>query len=189
MNRIARLIFPVVAALALTDMAPISAPTTSAPIHTQIAKLPLRFEANAGQWDERVGFVARSGGVTLFLTDAGATIKLRDVEQTATITMKLVGATPRAPRGEQELGTKSNFFLGNDHTKWRTNVPNFAQVRTKNSLSGVDIVWHGGEGGLEYDLAVAAGTDASTIALDIEGAESLHVRETASRPTATATHT
>ena len=148
--------------------------------HAQLARMPLRFEANAGQWDPRVRFVAHERGATLFITDDGMTIGLRDVTmrdnpRTAEVTMKLVGVRPSAPVGEEELVTKSNFFIGDDPAKWRTNVPSFAEVRAKDWLSGVNVVWHGGREGLEYDLEVAAKADASLIALDVEGATALSV--------------
>src|SRR5262249_1981393 len=152
----------------------------TAPVKANASKLPLRFEANAGQWDGRVRFAARQGGATLFITDEGMTVGLRDVKRpklaaettrneeresrekvvaeakTAAVRMQLVGGKASRPRGENELITKSNFFLGNDKTKWRTNVPNYRQVRARGWLPGVDVMWHGGESGLEYDLEVGA---------------------------------
>jgi hypothetical protein len=153
---------------------------------SHLAKMPLRFEANAGQWDPLVRFVAHGNGTTLFLTDDGMTVALQTVTMTprnaffesmSAVSMKLVGIRPSAPVGEMKLVTKSNFFLGNDRTKWRTDVANFAEVHAKQWLPGVDVVWHGGANGLEYDLAVAAGTDASTIVFDIEGATELSVSD------------
>jgi len=188
----------------------ISMPPTQAAVTARISKLPLRFEANAGQWDPRVQFVARQGGATLFITDEGMTIGLRDVNSSprtpgmsrederaarekalseakaAAISMKLVGARPSAPKGEQELVTKSNFLLGNDKTKWRTSVPNYGQVRAKDWVPGVDVVWHGGENGLEYDVEVAAGVDARELTFEIEGADRIDVAEDGSLEIATA---
>src|SRR5262249_53382157 len=91
----------------------------------------------------------------------------------------LVGASALVATGERALETKSNFFLGNVPADWRTNVPNYAQVRAKDWLPGVDVIWHEGDAaGLEYDLEVSAGTDARTIALDIEGADAVRVDAT-----------
>ncbi|HSQ62827.1 MAG TPA: SBBP repeat-containing protein [Polyangiaceae bacterium] len=181
-----------------------------ATVTARMTKLPLRFEANAGQWDPRVRFVARQGGATLFLTDEGMTIGLRDVKasprtagmspeeeraardealaeaKTAAVTLKIVGAKPAAPKGEEQLITKSNFFLGNDATKWRTNVPNYGQVRAKGWVPGVEVLWHGGESGLEYDLEVAAGVDARGLTFEIEGADRIDVAEDGSLEIATA---
>jgi Beta-propeller repeat len=138
---------------------------------------PLRFEANAGQWDPRVRFAAHSTGSTLLITD--------DRFWVSAVAIHLVGAQPSTPRGEQELVTKSNFFLGSDPTRWRTNVPNYARVRATRWLSGVDVIWYGGATGLEYDLEVSAGVDARAIAFEIAGADSVAVTEDGSLEIAT----
>src|SRR3982074_2742937 len=41
-------------------------------------RLPLIFEANEGQTDEQVKFLSRGPGYDLFLTAAGAVLRLRD---------------------------------------------------------------------------------------------------------------
>jgi len=46
-------------------------------------KLPLRFEANPGQTDEQVKFLARGTGHTLFLTPTEAVMVFTKREQTA----------------------------------------------------------------------------------------------------------
>ena len=117
-----------------------------------------RFEANAGQWNPPVRFVARQGHATWFVTDRGATVALHARDRQATVTLALVGAKPGSVRGEAELAAKSNFFVG-DRTTWRTAVSNYARVRTQDQVPGVDVVWHAGKAGLEYDLEVAAGVD------------------------------
>jgi hypothetical protein len=85
------------------------------------------------------------------------------------IRMHLVGADARAAvMGADQLPGKSNYFIGNDPKKWRTNVPNYAKVRYQNVYPGVDLVYYGNEGGqLEYDFVVAPGADPSAIVLDV----------------------
>ncbi len=151
----------------------VDAPTMRGDITEQTAKLPLRFESNAGQWDARVRFVAQSKATKLFITDDAMSVQL--VGTSSLVTLGIAGAKPTAPRGEKELVTKCNYFLGNDPTRWRTDVPTFARVRTKDWLPGVDVVWHGGDGAVEYDLEVAAGVDATALVLTFDGAESVDV--------------
>ncbi len=86
--------------------------------------------------------------------------------------MKLAGANPKAKvSGLKELPGKSNYFIGNDPKKWRTNVPNYAEVKYEGVYPGIDLIYYGTEGGqLEYDFVVAPGADPSIIAFDIVGA-------------------
>jgi hypothetical protein len=46
--------------------------------------------------------------------------------------MKLRNANPAGKIIDMdELAGKSNYFIGNDPAKWRTNVPTYAKVSTK----------------------------------------------------------
>jgi len=84
----------------------------------------------------------------------------------AVLRMKLVGANPHAKvSGLDELPGKSNYFIGNDPKKWRTNVPNYAKVKYANVYPGVDLVYYGNQGQLEYDFVVRPGADPSSIEL------------------------
>ena len=61
------------------------------------AQLPLRFEANRGQVDEQVKFLARGAGYTVFLTSTDAVLSLRQGRsERAVIRVKPVGASAAA---------------------------------------------------------------------------------------------
>jgi hypothetical protein len=82
--------------------------------------------------------------------------------------MKLVGANGAAKAfGGDELPGKSNYFIGNDPKKWRTNVPTYAKVRYKDVYPGIDLVYHGNQRQLEYDFVVAPGADPKVIQLAV----------------------
>jgi hypothetical protein len=94
--------------------------------------------------------------------------KRSDVPQvtTAMLEMKLVGAYAKARvKGEGELPGKSNYFIGNDPKKWRTNIATYAKVRMEDVYPGVDLVYYGNQGRLEYDFVVQPGADPSVIRL------------------------
>jgi hypothetical protein len=87
--------------------------------------------------------------------------------------MKLVGASARAKvTGLAELPGKSNYFIGNDPKRWRTDVPNYAKVKYANVYPGVDLVYYGQQGQLEYDFVVAPGGDPRAIVLELASRES-----------------
>src|SRR5208337_4077565 len=69
--------------------------------------------------------------------------------------------------GLNELPGRSNYFIGNDPKKWRTNVPSYARVKYVGVYPGVDLLYYGNQGQLEYDFVVAPGADPSVIALDV----------------------
>lgn len=87
--------------------------------------------------------------------------------------MKLINSNP-APemKGEDILITKSNYFIGNDKEKWRTNI---ARVRYKEVYPGIDLIYYGNQRKLEYDLIVSPGSDPGIIQLAFEGADEITI--------------
>ena len=95
-----------------------------------------------------------------------------DAQTPAVVHFEMVGANPKPIfAGLEELAGKSNYFYGSDPTKWHTNVPTFARVRYRDVYPGVDLIFYGNHGQLEYDFVVAAGTDPKVIRLNVEGAK------------------
>ena len=162
---------------------------------TLLAGLPLIFEPNQGQGnlnpaDPRARFVSRGSGYSLFLGTEGAILSLvsedRDTSskshshhspaQVSSIEMKLMGANPAARlSGTEPLAGKSNYFFGNEPAKWRTGVAQFARVRYENVYPGINLVFYGNQGRLEYDFQVAPGADASQAELEFQGAKNVEL--------------
>lgn len=172
------------AAILLNDRSngfPTARPRSTAHWAQMYAALPLSFEANLGQTDPHVQFLARGRGYALFLTGREAVLTLEhpvsaaaDRQQQpappATLRLQLLGANARSTAtGTDELPGKANYFLGNDPSKWRTNIPTYARVKYESVYPGVDLVYYGTEGGeLEYDFVVAPGAEPKAIALGVE---------------------
>ena len=86
--------------------------------------------------------------------------------------LKLVGANPKTRViGLNELLAQSNYFLGRDPKKWRTRVPSYATVKYEDVYPGIDLVYYGNQGQLEFDFILAPGADPHAIRLEIVGTE------------------
>ena len=96
--------------------------------------------------------------------------------KTSVLRMRFEGSnsTPEIA-GTNPLPGKINYFIGNDPTKWHTDIPSYGAVRYKGVYPGVDAVFYGNQQRLEYDFVVAPGADPKAIALNIEGARKLGV--------------
>src|SRR5262249_6295771 len=57
----------------------------------------------------------------------------------------------------------------------RIAVPTYRRVRYVDVYSGIDLVYRGRAGGLEYDFVVAPGADPGRIGLAVDGAERLEL--------------
>ncbi len=156
---------------------------------------PLSFEHNVGQTDPHVKFLSRGPGYNLFLTSSEAVLSLHEppaagspqpgaiqAAEPATrgkgtvLRMAFVGANPNLRLvGMDELSGTSNYLVGSDKTTWRTGISTFAKVKYQGVYPGVDLVYYGNQGQLEYDFVVAPGADPSRIQLSFDGARRLRV--------------
>ena len=155
-----------------------------------LAGLPLIFEPNQGQGnldpaDSRAKFVAHGSGYGLFLGAEGAILTLdsrdrasRRERRVDSLEMKLAGANPDSSLAAMDrLPGKSNYLIGNDPSKWRTGVPQFARVRYENVYPGINLVFYGNQGQLEYDFQVAPGADPAKAELEFKGANQLALQD------------
>ena len=141
-----------------------------------LLQIPLSFTANLGQAGAAAQFVASGSGYGLALGTGGAAVSLSQGASTApdVVSMNLVGANPSASvSGLDPLPGKVNYFLGADPSQWRTNVPTFGKVQYQDAYPGIDLIYYGNQGQLEYDFVVSPGANPSQIAISYPGATSL----------------
>ncbi len=162
---------------------PAANPSSRGDAHARnlLTNLPLEFEANTGQSDPRVRFISRGSGLTSFLTDTENVIVLKrraksaqsreplPVEE-AVVRLKLDGARPPETfAGLEKSQGISNYFIGNDPSKWVTDVPHFQEIRASAIYPGIDLVYYGNGRQLEYDFRVRPGADPNQIRLLYSG--------------------
>src|SRR5207302_11147503 len=96
----------------------------------------------------------------------------------AFLRLKLAGASNDAViSGEEELESKTHYFIGNDPTQWHTNISNFRKVRYQAVYPGVDLVFYGNQRQLEFDFEVSPGANPRRIEMQFEGADKMEVDE------------
>ncbi len=140
--------------------------------HAILGQIPMIFEPNQGQVEPSVKFVSRGQGYNLYLQETGAVLALASKDQhIECVRMTLAGAYS-APEvsGTERLPGSSNYFIGNDPKKWHRGIPQFGGVHYRNVYPGIDLVFYGSQGRLEYDFRVAPGADPSQTQLQFAGA-------------------
>jgi len=163
------------------------------------AQLPLTFEPNEGQTDNRVQFLARHSNVTVFLTGDGATLSIHGPTSASgnigsslnphaalryiadqgrarsdRVSFKFKGANPAAKiSGSEKLQTVTNYLVGNDPALWHSSIPNYSRVEYESIYPGVNVVFYGNHGRLEYDIEVAAGVDPRIIQMQFDDAQGI----------------
>ena len=154
-------------------------------------KLPVSFEPNLGQFNDRVRFAGRGLGYGFFLTNDEAVMvfskplesgkkndksdlskKPRQLSSSA-LRMKFVGANPWSEVSPREQLTGERHYLSSDRSI--TNVPEFKSVVYDNLYQGIDLKFYSNEQLLEYDFVVDPKTDISKIRLSFQGAKSIRI--------------
>jgi hypothetical protein len=174
-----------------------SAPATRREAMGAYAKLPIAFEQNEGQTDARVKFVAHGTEYALFLTDGGAVLSLEARPNPGNGTIGPHAQRPELARAAKTRGAtlrlnwagsnkdahvegldlqpgRTNYFIGNNPSKWHTNVPRYARVKYAEIYPGVDMVFYGQGSEIESDYILAPGASADRIRLGIEGERGLN---------------
>jgi hypothetical protein len=148
-----------------------------AEVRAAFGRLPLSFEQNQGQSDDRVKFLAHGNGYGLYLGSGEAALVLGgEGAESSAVEMKFAGANADAQiAGSDRLPGHSNYFIGNDSSRWLHNVPQFGRVVYRQVYPGIDLAFYGKQGSLEYDFDVAPGADPDRIQLDLSGADKLQI--------------
>lgn len=155
------------------------------------SKIPLSFVANHGQADKKVKFTSRGSGYSLALAPTIFTLAIADPRNknneesmvrsrasASVIQATLLGGNAAAKlTGLERLLTRTNYLIGSDPRRWKTNVPNYAKVKYSGVYPGVDLVFYGNQNLLEYDFIVSPGRDPGVIALGFEGITDMRVDE------------
>jgi len=158
------------------------APHGSVPLVTRLPRA-LAFEPNRGQLPTQADFVARVGGTAVLVSPEGlswarsgslSTVAYSGVPSRpppAVPRMRIVGANKHARIvGVNQLPGVSNYYIGSDPGRWRTDVPTFAEVKVANVYPGIDLLFHGTEDGrIEYDFAVSPDADPDVIRVAFDG--------------------
>ena len=148
---------------------------TSTKFETQIS-----FEPNQGQAGPNAAYLYHGSRSAILLEPGSVTLTYRanasDQKRFHDLRMTFANSDPNARiTAEASLPGKVNYLLGRDPSKWKTNLPTFARVRYHNLYPGVDAVFYGDEGNLEYDLVLAPGATLDRVKLAFDRDHPAHV--------------
>jgi uncharacterized repeat protein (TIGR01451 family) len=162
-----------------TQDIPAAALSDPGQIRGAFGRLPMSFEPNQGQSDSRVKFLARGNGYGLYLSSAEAVLSLAEPskgQSSPVVEMQFEGANQAAKvAGSALLPGHSNYFIGNDPSRWRRNVPQFSRVQYRELYPGIDLDFYGKQGRLEYDFEVAPSADPNQIDMNFKGTKNRQV--------------
>lgn len=158
----------------------------------------LQFTPNLGQWEESFHFRAAVPGGEMYVESDGVRYVFYDpglgewLHPTAppspkafekglwhhAIKVELLGTSGTQHwSGENEAPGYSNFYLGNDPSRWKSGIKSFRRIRGSGVYPGIDQVWYEHHGRLKYDFVVNPGALPGNIAFEISGADRYYLME------------
>lgn len=155
-------------------------PTSPAPESGPLdGAIPAFFQANTGQVDEEVKYLAVGPSYGFFLTrDAATYVFTAGDESSRRLALRLnfIGAdTEGGPIPVGDSPTKVNYLRGDDPAAWRQDLPTFSGVGWESLYPGIDLAFNGADRKVKYEFIVAPGADYHTIRLGYEGADRLRL--------------
>ncbi len=164
----------------------------------------VEFIENKGQWDPSVKFMSSAGSGSFFLTDKGFAItqynaedfenvkvrmhegtsatagrqQWKDSVRTAAYSVQFVNAQNPVILADKELPSLTNYFIGNDKSKWASNCKSYLGVTYKNIYHNIDLRYYtDAAGNLKYDFIVKPGANIEDIAMKYKGAQKLGIKD------------
>lgn len=156
----------------------------------------LYFVPNQGQWQEDFTYKVNHPNATVYIEDFGMTVVVGEEENASKMhqykeeikeessqlnfhayQIKWLG-TQSAKRWESNspMPFHHNYFLGNDSSRWRSEVTLYQEIIQKEVYKGVDLVYKFEAGNLKYDLVVQPGSTTDNICFSILGVEGVSLK-------------
>ncbi len=155
-------------------------PTPSVPskeaVSAKLATLERGWVKNEGQWDEEVIFSAPGYFGNTWITKDGQLVHVAvKGKESWVISERWVGGKVQAITPEEELPTKVSYFVGNDPSKHKTNLPTYRYVSLGEVWSGIEVKLKATQKTVEKLFYVKPGADPSKIVVEVDGAKGLRL--------------
>jgi hypothetical protein len=140
--------------------------------HAALAQLPLRFEANQGQFDPSVRYAARTSAYSIALTANGASFLFPGSPR---ISLSLPGSSAKPVIDPQDpMAVRTEYMVGR-RENWHSGIASYLRISYQSVYPGVDMVYYGKESQLEYDFVLRPGADPGAIRLQFTGASKIAI--------------
>ncbi|MFM6935529.1 MAG: T9SS type B sorting domain-containing protein [Flavobacteriales bacterium] len=156
----------------------------------------IQYIENKGQWPSMVKFQSAVSGGKLWIGDSSILFELQDFSdlhrahfdlentenpslKTALIQQKFIGsATDKLISVKGETKHYYNYFLGNDSSKWTSNVHAYSGVAFEHFYSDIHLLWESEKNALKYSFFVEPNADSRLIQWSYSGEyQSARVRD------------
>jgi gliding motility-associated-like protein len=150
---------------------------------SEIAGTKVPWVKNSGQWSAEILYVAPTFTGNIIINKATEIIYALPVDSTSGYVLKerFVGKTkkhtPEIPYGEKRNAARFNYFMGNDPSSWKTNVPAYEVLNLGEIWEGVELKLNAYNNNVEKLFYIKPNINPSSIQIIVDGAEQLKVSQ------------
>lgn len=138
---------------------------------SETAAIPAVLFENHGQADPAVRFILRNKSLQAYF---------RPDEITFNGVVRLRFGQAGTLRPLEPADGHLSFLLGQDSSKWLTNLPLYSGVEYSEIYPGIDMRWKIGSGVVKSEFAIAPGVDCKTLRLRYSGMKSMRIHPSGS---------
>jgi hypothetical protein len=151
------------------------------------------FIENKGQWDDEVLFLARQGGLNIWITKFGLTYdyfkiapkktgdkrKQHEVNGERSVVVVKYENSREVHKGVQQKIASGyhNYFVGQDKRRWAKQVKLSESVLIPEIYPGIDVRYYFENSNLRYDFIVHPGSSVNDIGMSFQGIENLRLNQ------------
>lgn len=93
------------------------------------------------------------------------------------VRLDFLGSVGDGPEGRKMLPGRCNYFIGDDPSRWTTDVPTYSEVAFPDLYPGIDLVYSTTDAGLKYTFIVHPEADPRMVRIGIEGHSGLSIED------------
>jgi gliding motility-associated-like protein len=149
---------------------------------------------NKNQWDSFIKYQAEFRGGKIFLEENRFTyifynagdiqsMHAHEGKQIDAIHLHAIRVNPLNANRTSEISTSAplsyhnNYFIGNDSSRWATDVRLFTSVNYKDIYPGIDMRFYSSSNDVKYDLIVKPGASTTDIKFAYEGVDKISLKD------------
>lgn len=147
--------------------------------YSSLFSAEMKFIENKGQWSEDIRFASERNGLITSVTNSGIYFDFFQKEDNRikgdVLKLNLINSKSLHFLPKEELGEKYNYFLGNDHSKWVSDVKTYKKLIAEDVYEGIDFVFYIDKNNPRYDFIIEPHASTDQIELQFDGISSIEL--------------